>query len=221
MSVASQQPHNSDSFLKFESEIDSSLACLKRELETARRPVASTKFSHDSAVFLHMLTSVLPDIPVIWVDTGYNTRDTLKFAAHLKSSLDLNLQTYHPVDFQPIALPEIDSPEHDSFTFALKLAPFQQAIDEINPDLWLSSLRRFQTKHRSELPGREVIEPGLVKSYPMLEWSADCVDYYRQKHALPLGPDVFDPTKGSPLRECGLHTKQWCAEDSIIQSAAM
>ncbi|MFK7859340.1 MAG: phosphoadenosine phosphosulfate reductase family protein [Granulosicoccus sp.] len=214
MSVASQHIRSSDSHSHSELNIDSTLACLECELATACKPVASTKFSPDSAVFLHMLTSVLPDIPVIWVDTGYNTRDTLEFAAYLRSALDLNLMTYRPENSHPMPPPELDTPEHDSFTLAMKLAPFQRAIEELKPDIWLSSIRRFQSIHRSTLTAREVVKPGLVKSYPMLEWSADDVEHYRHKHALPLGPEVYDPTKGLPLRECGLHTKRWCSVES-------
>lgn len=49
-------------------------------LEDAVRPIVSTKFGPESAAFLHMLTRIVPDIPVVWVDTGYNTRSTLQFA---------------------------------------------------------------------------------------------------------------------------------------------
>ncbi|MFK8080711.1 MAG: phosphoadenosine phosphosulfate reductase family protein [Granulosicoccus sp.] len=199
---------------------DETLTCVEHSLKSAIRPVASTKFSPDSAVFLHMLTRISPDIPIVWVDTGYNTRDTLLFATHLTETLGLNLITFRPANAQSMEIPEIGTPAHDAFTFTMKLEPFQRAFKELQPDLWLSSLRRFQSSHRDKLSARETISPGLVKSYPMLEWSADAVELYRQKHALPSGPDVYDPTKGLPQRECGLHTRRWCATDSTIAQVA-
>ena len=33
--------------------------------------VMSTSFGIQSAVMLHLVTQVIPDIPVIWIDTGY------------------------------------------------------------------------------------------------------------------------------------------------------
>jgi phosphoadenosine phosphosulfate reductase len=33
--------------------------------------VMSTSFGIQSAVMLHLVTQVVPDVPVIWVDTGY------------------------------------------------------------------------------------------------------------------------------------------------------
>ena len=38
--------------------------------------IASTSFSPNSAVMLHLVAQVAPDLPIVWVDSGYNTRDT-------------------------------------------------------------------------------------------------------------------------------------------------
>ena len=34
----------------------------------------TTSFGIQSAVMLHMVTAIKPDMPVIWVDTGYATK---------------------------------------------------------------------------------------------------------------------------------------------------
>ena len=56
--------------------------------------VMSTNFGIQAAVMLHLVTSVMPKIPVIWVDTGYLPAETYKFAERLTQRLELNLQVY-------------------------------------------------------------------------------------------------------------------------------
>ena len=47
------------------------------------RLVMSTSFGIQSAVMLGLVTSVIPNIPVIWVDTGYLPAETYRFAQQL------------------------------------------------------------------------------------------------------------------------------------------
>ena len=45
--------------------------------------VMSTSFGIQAAVMLHLVTRIVPKIPVIWVDTGYLPSETYKFAENL------------------------------------------------------------------------------------------------------------------------------------------
>src|SRR5262249_28336280 len=58
--------------------------------------VVSTNFRPYEAVVLHLCTQAQPDIPVLWVDHGYNRPATYLHAAHLKQILGLNLKPYTP-----------------------------------------------------------------------------------------------------------------------------
>lgn len=174
-------------------------------LQNSCRAVVSTKFSEDSAVFLHLITQMKADIPVIWVDTGYNTRATREFADKLSQRLELNLQTFTPEEHTITFPPELDDPDHAEFTQEVKIEPFQRALRTLQADAWLSSIRRYQSDHRRSLPTFQPVSNGLLKVSPILEWTADTVTRYRLEHDLPEGAPCFDPTKGEPFRECGLH----------------
>ena len=54
----------------------------------------TTSFGAQSAVMLHLVTSVLPDIPVVFLDTGYLFPETYRFATELTERLNLNLKKY-------------------------------------------------------------------------------------------------------------------------------
>ena len=58
--------------------------------------VLTTSFGVQSAVMLHLVTQVVPKIPVIFIDTGYLFPETYRFAAELTKKLHLNLKTYVP-----------------------------------------------------------------------------------------------------------------------------
>ena len=174
-------------------------------LENCHHPIVSTKFSEESAVFLHLVTQVKADIPIVWVDTGYNTRATREFAQQLQQSLKLNLKRFEPLDHTITFPPALDDPDHAEFTQEVKIEPFQRALRTLQADGWLSSIRRYQSAHRHSLPTFHTASNGVLKASPILEWTAETVSRYRQEHELPQGPACFDPTKGEAFRECGLH----------------
>ncbi|MEM7790781.1 MAG: phosphoadenosine phosphosulfate reductase family protein, partial [Verrucomicrobiota bacterium] len=58
--------------------------------------VLSTSFGIQSAVMLHLVTQLIPEIPVVFIDTGYLFPETYRFAAELSERLNLNLKTYQP-----------------------------------------------------------------------------------------------------------------------------
>src|SRR6266496_4246986 len=60
------------------------------------RATVSTNFRPYEAVLLHLCVQVQPDIPVLWVDHGYNRPATYRHAEQLKKLLGLNIKPYVP-----------------------------------------------------------------------------------------------------------------------------
>ena len=58
------------------------------------RLVMSTSFGVQAAVMLHLVTRVIPNIPVIWIDTGYLLPETYQFAEKLTHRLKLNVKGF-------------------------------------------------------------------------------------------------------------------------------
>ena len=56
--------------------------------------VVSTNFRPYEAVILHLATQAKADIPVLWVDHGYNRPATYRHAEDLGKQLGLNLKAY-------------------------------------------------------------------------------------------------------------------------------
>ena len=50
---------------------------------TNKGTIATTSMGRNAAVMLHLVSQIDPSVPTIWVDTGYNLRDTYVVAERL------------------------------------------------------------------------------------------------------------------------------------------
>ena len=187
--------------------VSRSIVTLNLASSISERPIVSTKFSPYTAVLLHMVSEFIPHARIVWVDTGYNTRATQTFAEQTAIKLGIELHVFRPEEHIMTVPPALDDPEHGRFVDEVKLRPFRRALASLSADAWISSVRRDQTAHRSALRPFEDGLPGVLKVSPLLDWSESDLQRYVQTHDLPVGPECYDPTKGEPMRECGLHTR--------------
>ena len=179
------------------------------------RAIVSTNYRPYEAVILHLATQVQPDIPILWVDHGYNRPATYKHAEQLKRQLGLNVKGYLPkvtaahYDAVHGGMPE-PTPENEdrikAFSTMMKLEPFQRGMRELAPNVWLTALRKVQNPNRA---GLDIVSHdanfGSLKVSPVFYWSDTEMEAYLEEHHLPNEWDYFDPAKADDKRECGLH----------------
>lgn len=181
--------------------------------QAAGRAVVSTNFRPYEAAILHVATQVQPDIPVLWVDHGYNRPATYKHAEALRARLGLNLRPYLPrltpahrdAIHGPIPTPE-DEAGLKQFSALMKLEPFQRGMRELAPIVWLTALRQVQNPNRA---GLDIVSLdgnfGALKVSPFFYATDADLEAYLAAHRLPNEWDYFDPAKADEKRECGLH----------------
>lgn len=175
------------------------------------KPVLTTNFRPYEVAILHAVSSVMPEIPVIWCDTGYNTPYTYRHAEELIDKLNLNIKLYVPKQTRAhrdilMGIPEIYEPNHSIFTEQVKLEPFKRAMQEHQPDIWFTNLRKGQTALRDTLDIFSLRNTGILKVSPFYHWSDAELDVYLSERNLSNEHRYFDPTKVLENRECGLHT---------------
>ena len=156
--------------------------------------VMSTSFGIQSAAFLHLVTTMVPGIPVIWVDTGYLPRETIRFADQLSERLKLNLKTYRspigPAQMERLhgKLWEQDDVEAQNLYDQIrKVEPMQRALRELDAAAWLAGLRADQTQHRKRLP-RVGRQSDRFKVLPILDWTTRDNHAYLRANDLPYHP---------------------------------
>lgn len=179
------------------------------------RAIVSTNFRPYEAVILHLAMRIKADIPVLWVDHGYNRPATYKHAEQLKKLLKLNLKVYVPritsAYYDAIhGGPPVPTPENEErikeFSAVMKLEPFRRGMKELAPTIWLTALRKAQNPNRASLD--VVVVDGnfnTIKVSPVFYWTDADMENYLKQHNLPNEWDYFDPAKADEKRECGLH----------------
>jgi phosphoadenosine phosphosulfate reductase len=182
-------------------------------LGLGKKTIATTSFGRNAAVMLHLVSEVDRTVPTIWVDTGYNLRDTYVVAERLIRDLDLNMHVYSPEMTSERrnaimgGIPTVDEEvRHQDFTQQVKLQPFGQALADFSPEIWLTGIRQEETEHRKSLDIVSTDNRGIIKVAPLFYWSEDDVEDYMSRFELPTCKHYFDPTKVHDGRECGLHT---------------
>ncbi|MEL6604313.1 MAG: phosphoadenylyl-sulfate reductase [Cyanobacteria bacterium J06614_10] len=212
--------------------------------------VMSTSFGIQSAVMLGLVTSVIPNIPVIWVDTGYLPPETYRFAEQLTQRLSLNLRVYQsplsPARMEALhgRLWEEGSVEaFNQYDHIRKVEPMQRALKELGAIAWLTGLRSQQTDHRKTL-NRIDVQENRYKLMPILHWTSKDVYDYLKAHDLPYHPffeqgyvSVGDWHSSRPLtaedtdgratrfnglkQECGIHIPQTPEEAESLNSSSL
>lgn len=158
------------------------------------RTILTTSFGIQSAVLLHAATQVWPEIPVVWIDTGYLPAETYRYADQLTHHLGLNLHVYQcemsPARMEALLgrLWERDEPTAlDRYHRLRKTEPLQRAFRDLRARAWLTGVRRSQTTHREGL-SRATDHGRIVKIHPILDWTDQQVAAYFSQFDLPRHP---------------------------------
>ena len=196
------------------------------------RHIVSSSFGIQSAVMLHMMTRILPNIPVVLIDTGYLFPETYNFVDELTDRLDLNLKIYGP-QLSPAwqearlgRLWEQGVAGIEQYNQLNKIQPMRRGLEQLEAGTWFSGPRRGQSSTRN---GMSVLQTKWerFKVHPIVDWHNREVHTYLKQHKLPYHPlweqgyvSVGDVHTTRPLtvdmleeetrffglkRECGLH----------------
>jgi phosphoadenosine phosphosulfate reductase len=194
--------------------------------------VMTTSFGVQAAVMLHLVTQIVPGIPVVFLDTGYLFPETYRFAEQLTERLQLNLKVYNPLmtAARQEALFgkqwELGVEGLKRYNLINKVEPMDRAVRELGATAWMAGLRRSQASSRERLSVVQV-QNKITKVHPILDWDNRRVHRYLTEHALPYHPlweqgyvSIGDWHSSAPLsagmteeetrfnglkRECGLH----------------
>ncbi|NAW34698.1 phosphoadenylyl-sulfate reductase [Halomonas alimentaria] len=195
--------------------------------------VLSSSFGIQSAVLLHLATRIVPDLPVLLVDTGYLFPETYRFVDELTERLNLNLKVARPVlspghlEMRHGKLWEQGQEGLTRYNRLMKVEPMERMLNELRVGTWFAGLRRQQSSTREQRPVVEQRGDGRYKVYPLIDWHSRDVHRYLTEHDLPYHPlweqgytSVGDWHTSQPLqpgmteeetrffgmqRECGLH----------------
>ena len=164
-----------------------------------------SSFGAESAVLLHMVSRLKPDMPILFLDTGMLFGQTLDYRKQLAARLGLTgVRDLRPA-FADLATADPEAKLWQSDTDACchvrKVLPLDKALTEF--DGWITGRKRFHGGDRLSLPVVEHSD-GQLKFNPLANWGKAELDAYMAEHDLPAHPLV---AQGFPSIGCWPCTK--------------
>jgi phosphoadenosine phosphosulfate reductase len=155
--------------------------------------VLTSSFGAQAAVMLHLVTRVVPNIPVVLLDTGYLFPETYRFIDDLTERLSLNLNVFRS-DASPAWQESRFGKLWDQGLLGIerynrinKQEPLDRALRELGAETWFAGLRRVQSDTRAQTAPIE-FRRGRYKVHPLFDWTDRDVGRYLSKHQLPYHP---------------------------------
>lgn len=149
-----------------------------------------SSFGADSAVLLHMISLIAPDLPVLFLQTGKHFPQTLDYVQSLSRELGLsNVQALAPDSADLLrydAKNDLWKSDPDSCCHIRKTEPLERALLGLGG--WITGRKRFQTKERGVLPHFELSSDERIKINPLAYWGDTDVAAYKKAHGLPGHP---------------------------------
>ena len=197
------------------------------------RPCLTSSFQAEDMAVLHLLRKRIPDVPVLFLDTGYHFPQTYEYRDRLAKEWSLNLVNILPaatVAQQESAFGILYRSDPTRCCQLRKVEPLLGALEPF--DVWFTGLRREQSPTRKNLKKVELHRlptgKSLWKVSLLADWSWEQVWNYVNSNgishlpqydegylsigcqpctALPVDPN--NPRSGrwgGTKLECGIHT---------------
>ena len=197
------------------------------ELAAAAAPCVTSSFQAECVVLVHMLQTVRPDVPVLFLDTVHHFAETYRYRDELAQRWNLNLVNLRASEPAPGLWRQST---HDCCA-RHKVGPLFAALKGY--DVWFTGLRRDQSPTRANLEQVEPFTLGtgkvLRKVSPLALWNTREVWAYAKRNDIPLlplyqlgytsigcqpcttlpldGSDERSGRWGGQKRECGIHVQ--------------
>jgi phosphoadenosine phosphosulfate reductase len=190
-------------------------------------------FQAEDVIVLHLLRKRLPDIPVLFLETGYHFPETYEFRDQLTRDWNLNLVNVLPKQTVPEQESAFGILYRNDPTRCCQLRKVDPLFEALQPfEIWFTGLRREQSVTRKNLKKAELhrLPTGktLTKVSPLADWTWGQVWEYTSAHKLSYLPQYDqgylsigcqpctavpeDPNNprsgrwGGRKLECGIHT---------------
>jgi phosphoadenosine phosphosulfate reductase len=209
------------------------------------RVAIASAFQAEGTCVMHMATRVRPDVPILFLETGFQFAETLALKARLTERLGLNvvdLVGEHTVESQERTFgPRLYERDPSLCCEINKVRPMFEALRGL--DAWVTAFRRDSSPTRATTPiiDQYELEPGrfITKVNPVATWSRRDTWAYLRANDLPHNP-LYDlgyasigcapctrvrfadePERagrwaGMSKWECGIHRRETAGQDDVV-----
>jgi phosphoadenosine phosphosulfate reductase len=168
-------------------------AAIEAVLAGSNAPCITCSFQAEDMVVLHLVRECRPEIPVLFLETGYHFAEIYRYRDEMTKRYGLNLVNVlpeHTVAEQESQYGVLYRSQPDLCCKLRKVKPLFAALERY--DAWFTGLRRVQSPTRANLavidnfplPTGKILQ----KISPLADWSDREVWAFARAHDLPLLP---------------------------------
>lgn len=174
----------------------------------AKKPIMSTKFGPYAEFLIDLVTQQFPNIPVLWVNTGFLTQSFIDNAARLIEKYQLNVHIQSPNNevinkYLNNGIPDSDA-AFSEYQQEVKVAPFQNGLAALKPDYWFTGIQKYQTSYRSNLNTFSHYQSDIIRVAPLFNFKSVQVTEHTKFDQQHINT-FLDSTKKNHHSECGIH----------------
>lgn len=186
-----------------ESDAEAVLEAVIRD-EFPGRIALTSSFGAEAAVLLHMVATIDPATPVIFLETGKLFGETLRYRDALRDRLGLtDVRSVRP-DPERLAALDADGVlwygNPDMCCRVRKVEPLRDALAGFQA--WITGRKGFHGGERASLPPVEATDDGRFRINPLHGWRQQDVTDYFARHDLPRHPLEADGFRSIGCMPC-------------------
>ena len=205
---------------------------VRKALQTGYAPCVTCSFQVEDMVVVELVREQVPNVPVLFLETGYHFREVYQYRDEMAARYRLNLVNVAAAETRQeheSVFGILHQSQPDQCCKLRKVGPLFAALQSY--DTWFTGLRRVQSPTRANLQAidRFPLPTGkqLLKVSPLATWSDQEVWNFARERGIPLlslyddgytsigcEPCTARPLDGENLRsgrwggrklECGIH----------------
>jgi len=173
--------------------IDQARNLIRESLSGAQPACLTCSFQAECMVVLHLVLEQHPEIPVLFLDTGYHFPETYAYRDRMGAAWNLNLVNLQPrqtVAEQETQFGILYQSAPDRCCGLRKVEPLFAALEGYR--VWFTGLRREQSPTRASLQPDDAFRlpsgKQLRKISPLALWRNREVWAYLKQHSIPVLP---------------------------------
>jgi phosphoadenosine phosphosulfate reductase len=155
--------------------------------------ILTCSFQHDGVVLAHMLRDVAPDIPVVFINTGFHFAETLAYRDEIRRRFGITVVELDPVmpreQFASVHGLDLYARDPDLCCHINKVEPLKRYLPGVRA--WINGRRREQGDARQGIRIVEAFQNDLYKVNPLASWTSRETFHYMDRHGIPTHP-LFD-----------------------------
>ena len=160
--------------------------------EFAPKIAMTSSFGPESGTLLHVVSQVNPEVPVLFLETGYHFPETLEYRDRLiklfglKNVINLKADPARKAEVvaQYDGVPYEKNP--DLCCKINKVEPMEAGLKGY--EAWMTGIRRHQTDHRKSIHIVEEYEGEIYKISPLANFTSRDSWWYMKEHNIPQHP---------------------------------